>query len=242
MNKSNIQWTDYTWNPWQGCRKVSAGCKNCYMFRDKKRFGQNPEEVKRSAPATFNKPLSIHFPAKIFTCSWSDFFISKADPWRDEAWDIIRQTPHLTYQILTKRPERVLNCLPYFWEELKNVWLGVTVEEQKHLERIIPIAKASPSVLFISVEPMLEPLNIFYGLNGVVKKNRINSAHRAINWVICGGESGAGHRELDTLWAESLKYQCRMSRIPFFMKQMSGVTKQQCGKIPPYLMTREFPK
>lgn len=214
------------------------------MFRDKKRFGQNPEEVKRSAPATFNKPLSIHDPAKIFTCSWSDFFIEKADPWRPEAWDIIRRTPHLTYQILTKRPERVYECLPEFWEELKNVWLGVTVEKQKHLERVVPIARVSPTVLFVSIEPMLEPINIFYGVSGVSPWNEdeVIPAHRAIDWVICGGESGPGNRGMNAFWAESLKHQCEIAKIPFFMKQMSGVTKQQCGRIPPYLMTRELPE
>ena len=243
MNKkSNIQWTDYTWNPWHGCRKVSEGCQNCYMFLEKKRFGQNPKEVKRSAPATFNKPLSIHDPAKIFTCSWSDFFIKEADPWRPEAWDIIRRTPHLTYQILTKRPERVLESLPSFWPELKNVWLGVTVETQKHIERIVPVAQAKPTVLFISVEPMLEAISILYGVQGILDNDIINSAHRVIDWVICGGESGPRCREMETGWAETLKHQCNLSKIPFFMKQVAGVTKKQCDKIPVELFSMEFPK
>lgn len=103
MRKTNIEWTDITWNPWQGCIKTSPACDNCYMFADKKRFGQKGSDIYRSSDTTFNKPLKIKENAKVFTCSWSDFFLKEADPWRDEAWDIIRKTPHLTYQILTKR-------------------------------------------------------------------------------------------------------------------------------------------
>ena len=109
---SKIQWTDHTWNPWQGCRKVSPGCLNCYMYRDKKRYGQDPATVVRSKPPTFNKPLKWHDPAKVFVCSWSDFFIEDADEWRDDAWEIMRRTPHLTYQILTKRPRNIKDRLP----------------------------------------------------------------------------------------------------------------------------------
>ena len=212
------------------------------MFRDKKRFGQNPEEIKRSTQATFNKPLSLNDPAKIFTCSWADFFVEEADPWRPEAWEIIRKTPHLTYQILTKRPDRVRNCLPDFWDELKNVWLGVTVEKQKHLDRIAPIAQVKPTVLFISVEPMLEAISILHGVQGILNNDIINSAHRVIDWVICGGESGPGYREMETWWAANLKNQCELSRIPFFMKQISGVTKKQCAQIPEDLMERAYPR
>src|SRR3990167_11527130 len=106
-DKTHINWTEATWNPWHGCIKVSPGCKNCYMYREKNRYGQDPAVVVRSKPATFNAPLKWKEPARVFTCSWSDFFIKQADPWRDEAWDIIYQTPHLTYLILTKRPERI---------------------------------------------------------------------------------------------------------------------------------------
>lgn len=237
--KTAIQWTDATWNPWQGCRKISEGCKNCYMFAQKKRFGQDPLNIHRSSDTTFNAPLRYKEPKKIFTCSWSDFFLEEADQWRSEAWDIIRRTPHLTYQILTKRPERVQKCLPEFWSDLENVWLGVTVETQEHLQRIAPLANVKPSILFISVEPMLEPVNIFYGVSGIL--NGIFSAYRVIDWVICGGESGPGNRRMETFWAENLKSQCEITKTSFFMKQMSGVTKKQCAQIPEHLMIREFP-
>ena len=241
-DKTGVSWTNKTWNPWQGCQKVSDGCANCYMFREKKRYGQDPGKIIRSSQQTFNRPLKWNEPEKVFTCSWSDFFIKEADPWRQEAWDIIRKTPHITYQILTKRPERVQNCLPDYWTELKNVWLGVTVEKQRHLERIIPIAQVRPNVLFISVEPMLEAISIFYGVHGILYGDVINSAHRVIDWVICGGESGPGYRKMELWWAENLKNQCELSKIPFFMKQVSGVTKKQCAKIPCNLAIQEFPE
>src|SRR3990172_2238186 len=104
--KTAIAWTDKTWNPWMGCHKVSAGCKACYMYRDMPRYGKDPTVVQRSK-TTFADPLKWPDPAKVFSCSWSDFWIEEADPWRTEAWSIIRRTPHLTYQILTKRPARI---------------------------------------------------------------------------------------------------------------------------------------
>ena len=105
---TKIPWTDHSQNFWQGCHKVSPGCDHCYMEREKLRYGQEPGTVVRSSNATFYKPLIWDKPAKVFTCSWSDFFIEEADKgWRFDAWEVIRRTPHLTYQILTKRPERI---------------------------------------------------------------------------------------------------------------------------------------
>src|ERR1700690_4357975 len=103
---TGIEWTDASWNPWYGCHKVSQGCKGCYMFRDMLRYGRNPNLVARSK-TTFGDPLRWpQKPAMCFTCSWSDWLIEEADPWRDEAYDIIRATPWIAYQILTKRIER----------------------------------------------------------------------------------------------------------------------------------------
>src|SRR3990167_219530 len=121
---TKISWTTHTWNPWQGCRKVSPGCKNCYAEAlVEKRMGRKFSEIRRSSPMTFNAPLKweadlLKRPdlpigkSFVFACSISDFFIGEADAWRDEAWEIIRRTPHLTYQILTKRPERIAEHLP----------------------------------------------------------------------------------------------------------------------------------
>ena len=108
---STIEWTEGTWNPWHGCLKVSPGCAHCYMYRDKRRYGQNPTAVVRSKTA-FDAPLKWKEPKTIFTCSWSDFFIAEADAWRKDAWEVIRRSPQHTYQILTKRPERISGHLP----------------------------------------------------------------------------------------------------------------------------------
>jgi protein gp37 len=166
---TGIAWTDATINFWQGCEKISPGCKFCYMFRDKKRYGQNPNVVIRSAPPTFNKPLLwakdrekyAHI-KRVFTCSWSDFFIEDADDWRDEAWDIIRRTPELTYQILTKRPERIMANLPADFIEFDNVWLGISGENQEWLDKRMPdfYPNTYARVAFLSLEPLLGPINI----------------------------------------------------------------------------------
>ena len=219
---TKIEWTNHTWNPWHGCRKVSAGCANCYMFREKKRFGQDPEKVVRSAPKTFNAPLNWIAPARVFVCSWSDFFISDADQWRAEAWEIIEKTRHLTFQILTKRPEDMLTRLPMNLPELKNVWLGVTVENRREALRLQHLRMINAAVNFVSIEPLLEDLGDI-DLTG-------------IDWVICGGETGPGARVMETEWALSLKEQCIESGIPFFFKQM---TKKDT--IPIELMCRDFP-
>src|SRR3990167_7653265 len=184
---SKISWTTHTWNPWIGCHKVSPGCRSCYAETlVTNRMGRDFSIVRRAAPATFNSPLKwedrIHTIGShppplcddcysldeiddvtqyVFTCSLSDFFIEEADVWRDEAWEIIRRTPHLTYQILTKRPERIAEHLPkacfscgvsekihaeavihshkiqgWPWP---NVWLGTSVENQVYAEKRIPL-------------------------------------------------------------------------------------------------------
>jgi protein gp37 len=208
--ETNISWTQATYNPWHGCLKVSPGCKNCYMYRDKQRFGQDPKMITRSK-AGFHAPLKWKDPRLIFTCSWSDWFIEEADDWRDEAWDVIRQTPHHTYQILTKRPERILEHLPKDWGDgWKNVWLGVSVESQKYVERVAILQRVPAHVRFISAEPLLE--NVVLPLSG-------------IHWVITGGESGPGAREFDPSWARFIRTECAARGIAFFHKQNGGTQK-----------------
>ena len=205
--KSAIDWTNDTWNPWQGCHKISPGCRNCYMYRDKKRYGNDPAKVVRSAPATFRLPYKLKGPL-VFVCSWSDFFIEEADEWRDEAIQIIKDNSNLTFQILTKRPERINIELP------ENVWLGVTVENQEMADRRIPELLVIPAVRhFISVEPMLNP--VFLRDEWMTIMNL-----HSINWVIAGCESGPGARTMQTEWARSLKDQCVDAGVPFFLKQM----------------------
>ncbi len=209
-----IQWTDNgsTWNPWYGCKKVSDGCKFCYMYRDMKRYGNDPFTVKRAQPTTFNAPLHWKESQKVFTCSWSDFFIEEADAWRQEAWSIIKRTPHLTYQILTKRPQNIASRLPLEWPlGFDHVWLGVSVEDQSHIDRIEALAPIPAAVKFVSYEPALGPLDLF---------NELYLGK--INWVISGGESGPKARPADPQWFVRVKNQCELFNVPYFHKQNGG--------------------
>ncbi len=115
-----ISWTHHTWNPWRGCTKISAGCKNCYMFTAQERYGNDPRIVLRTK--TWKDPLrwqrlaaAEHIRELVFTCSWSDWFHESADEWRDEAWALVKECPNLVFQILTKRPERIAEHLPADW-------------------------------------------------------------------------------------------------------------------------------
>ena len=176
---TSIGWTQKSWNPWQGCRKISPGCKLCYMYRDKLRYGQNPEIVVRSKPPTFNAPLkwnaevaerNVEGPdgshrALVFTCSWSDWFIEEADPWRNDAWAIIRQCPWLIFQVLTKRADRIADHLPHDWGNgYPNVWLGISAEDQKYYDlRWRDLAEVPAVVRFVSMEPLLAPIDVLAG-------------------------------------------------------------------------------
>jgi protein gp37 len=186
------------------------------MYREKDRYGQDPFTVVRSKPPTFNKPLSKKWaePAMVFTCSWSDFFHADADEWRPEAWDIIRKTTHLTYQILTKRIERVKDCLPEDWGDgWPHVWLGATTENQEtYNERIEHLVSTPAALRFISAEPLLGPIDL-----GAVKLTKPKLGR--IDWVIVGGESGRDARFMEADWVRDLLEQCQLDGIPFFFKQ-----------------------
>lgn len=210
---SKIEWTNDTWNPWQGCHKVSVGCKFCYMYRDKKRYGQDPRTVVRSAIPTFNAPLTKLNGPLVFTCSWSDFFIEEADNWRDEAWDIIKRTPHLTYQILTKRPADIKDRLPDDWEKgYRNVWLGVSVENKNSLWRLEALDEIPAAIKFISYEPALEYVDF-------------TTYTPVINWIISGGESGPEARPAEIEWFKQVRDDCLKNGIAYFHKQHGGTKK-----------------
>jgi protein gp37 len=234
---TKISWTDHTWNPWHGCTKISPGCAHCYMYTAKERYGQDPSIVRRSK-STFRDPLRWEEEAeakgvkqRVFTCSWSDFFHETADPWRAEAWEIIRRCPNLHFQILTKRPERIANQLPgktprnldaidmaaavtdltftrrtWPWD---NVWLGTSVENPKYLWRIEELLKIPARVHYISAEPLLAPLDLSPYIKG-------------LDWVIVGGESGPGFRPMDHAWARDIRDQCLAAGVAFFFKQSSA--------------------
>lgn len=243
MKESNIEWTNHTWNPWQGCRPVSPGCDNCYMYREKEKFKQDPSKVIRSSEKTFNQPLKWADPAKVFVCSWSDFFIEDADEWRDDAWEIMRKTPHITYLLLTKRPENIEERLPADWP-LENVWLGVTAENQEMADKRIPFLLRLPAaVRFISVGPMIDEVDLrhYIGLDGINGDSDFAEENGwgysdwsggflgtsdptydpqpGIHWIICEGESGPDARPIHPEWVRSLRDQCLNYEIPFFFKQ-----------------------
>lgn len=217
METSKIQWTESTWNPWHGCKKVGPGCKYCYMFRDKERYGQDPSTVLRSK-TNFNTPLKWRDSKLIFTCSWSDFFIEEADQWRPEAWEIIKATPQHTYQVLTKRPERILEQLPDDWgpELYSHVWLGVTGEnEECAYSRMRELLKVPAEVRFLSAEPLLEDIT------SPRNKKLINQ----LDWLIVGGESGFStgkyrYRPMELSWLKEILDHCRKTHKPAFNKQI----------------------
>jgi protein gp37 len=211
---SGIEWTESTWNPWHGCLRVSPGCAHCYMYREKRRYGQEPSIVSKSK-TTFDAPLRWQEPHVIFTCSWSDFFIEEADAWRGEAWDIIRATPRHTYQVLTKRPERIAAHLPAQWP-FTNVWLGVSIENPRFYWRIDVLTQIPSVVRFLSLEPLLAPMPSL-PLHG-------------ISWVIVGGESGPKSRPMKREWVREVRDQCAQAHVPFFFKQWGGPRKDTAGR------------
>lgn len=242
---TGISWSDGTWNPWYGCEKISPGCKFCYMYRDMERYGRDPFTVQRSK-TTFRDPLKWKEPRLVFTCSWSDFFIEAADGWRDEAWEIIRQTPH-TYQILTKRPELIAERLPKDWGAgYENVWLGVSAENQECANRRIPALLNVPArIRWVSAEPLLEGIDFwehgpevsFSWLNGF---GGCDPAIPGIDWVVAGGESGSD-RVCEVSWITNIVDQCRAAKVPVFVKQDSGARAGKQGRIPDSYWVHEYP-
>lgn len=249
IKDSNIEWTGPTWNWLQGCVKktieiegrvkLREECRNCYMYRDKRRYGKRPEVVVRSAPATFNKPLKLQKEVEqglrpnfqdrlVFACSWSDWNNPEGDLWRPEAWDIVRQCPDLIFQILTKLPQRMNDHLPPFWDEIKDrCWVGVSCGYQEAAEQMIPeLLKIPATTRFLSCEPLLGPLCLTHPADNWLAEYtdgemRSNSPIRPpqIHWVIAGGESGPGARPCHPNWVRSLRDQCQASGVAFFMKQ-----------------------
>jgi len=229
---SAIEWTNCTWNPWQGCTKVSPACDHCYMFRDMRIYGRDPTIVVRSKPPTFNLPLRKHGKGPLagehkirsgwrcFTCSWSDWFHQSADPWRAEAWAIVKARPDVTFQIVTKRTERIPECLPADWGQgYRNVWLIATAENQELLDKRAPELLAVPAACHgLSIEPLLGPINArkYLGLECLE-----TAGPPWVKWVIVGGENApAGQaRAMRAAWVRDIRDQCGESRTAFFFKQ-----------------------
>ncbi len=216
---TGISWADRTWNPTQGCTKVSDGCKHCYMYRDKRRYGQDPTAIIRSARATFRKPLakkqdgSWCWPDgdRVFACSWSDWFHEGADEHRADMWEVVRQRPGLVFMLLTKRPERSLGHLPRDWGEgWPQVWLGVTVESDTEMGRLHRLLDIPAALHFVSYEPALGPLHL---------QDVGHLDVSGLGWVIAGGESGPRARPSRPSWFREVRDTCASADIPYHFKQ-----------------------
>ena len=212
---SAISWTDHTYNPWYGgCTPRGPECRECYAKRDMRRYGKDPEVLTRAKPTTFRNPLKWKDPAKIFVCSWSDFFLESVPPtWRWDAWDIMRQAPQHTYIIPTKRPENILEALPFNWEDCRNVWLLISAGTQASLDkRWSQFAEIPAAVKGVSIEPMLEPLEMDYHLHQMVPSK---------SWIILGGESADGPRSARPFPVDGAMNVVEAAYdIPVFVKQM----------------------
>lgn len=213
---TGIEWTDGTWNPFQGCTKVDADCKFCYMYRDKARYGQDATKLVRSAPPTFRAPLDRKtFPpgSKVFTASWSDWFHPDAAPHLPDAWKIIAQRPDLVFQVLTKRPENIQAQLPKTWGPgWSNTWLGTSVGSPKGAHRAERLAEVEAVVRFLSLEPLWAH-GVAEAIRPVVEAGRID-------WIILGGESGGAEaRPMHPDWAKEVIDLAEANGVAVLFKQ-----------------------
>lgn len=246
---SNISWTDHTWNIARGCTKVDADCKFCYMYRDSfnaTRF--DPMAVTRTKQA-FTLPLRIKEPSRIFACSLTDVFHEAIDSYRSEFWDIIRKCPQHTFQILTKRPERIIDHLPEDWGDgWPNVWLGTSTGSNAGRERIVELSKIPAKVRFISFEPLHEKIDMV----PLASKAVMGKFH----WAIIGGESGNEtgkyrYRPCNLMWMMDIVNVCQQFKVKVFVKQMGTYLAKEMKmsdrhgtnieQFPPALRLREFP-
>ena len=247
---TKIEWTDESWNPVAGCSKVSDGCKNCYALRMAYRQAAMGNENYRNVlkqkgiyPAAWNgktvcieskltEPLHWRKPRKIFVCSMSDLFHESVPfDFIDRIMAAMVLCPQHTFQILTKRPERMLEFFSFTgrikeWEwPLPNVWLGVTAENQEMADKRIPLLLQTPAAKrFVSIEPMLGAIQMSYDVDDGYSQpwswlSDDWGNKDTLDLVICGGESGTGARPMHPDWARSLRDQCEAAGVPFFFKQ-----------------------
>lgn len=255
---TKIAWTDATWNIARGCTKVDNDCKFCYMYRES--FNESryiPHQVVRTK-TVFNLPLTIKEPSKIFTSSLTDFFHEDIDPYREEAWEIIRKCPQHTFQILTKRPERIWRCLPKNWGSgWENVWLGTSLGSENAHKRAWDMLKIPSKIYFLSLEPLWGEIDL--NKFELLLKNfrNIFSIGKYIDWVIVGGESGNEtgkyrYRPCKLEWIEKIVKQCKDASVPIFVKQLGTHLAKEMGlknrhgadinEFPKELRVREFPE
>lgn len=222
---SAIEWTDATWNPVHGCSKVSPGCAHCYAETLSRRFGHtsrpwipaNAEVNVQLKPERLHQPLAWVRPRMVFVNSMSDLFHPLVPfEFVNQVWETMRRTPQHTYQILTKRPDRMREYAAGR-SPLPNVWLGVSIENRRFADRADLLRETPAAVRFISAEPLLGPLAAALDLS-------------AIDWLIVGGESGNGHRPVKGDWIRDLRDLSERAGTAFFFKQWGGRTPKAGGR------------
>ncbi len=221
-DQSAIEWTDATWNPVRGCTKISPGCKHCYAETFSERFRGVPGHPFEQGFDLRLVPNALTLPTKwkrgrlVFVNSMSDLFHEKVPlEYIRQVFDVMAQSPQHRFQVLTKRAERLARLADKLAFP-KHVWMGVSVESEKYVSRISELRAVPSAVRFLSLEPLLGPLE-HLDLGG-------------IGWVIVGGESGAKARPMDPAWVRSIRAQCAEQGVPFFFKQWGGVRKRETGR------------
>ena len=245
-DKTAIEWTNHTFNPWWGCAKVSPGCDHCYAEAWAKRTGTAPwgvDTVRRSfGDKHWNEPLKWNRAAakadrraRVFCASMADVFDKNApEGARERLWKLIAATPSLDWQLLTKRISNVPRMVPEHWRggmRLRNIWLGISVVNQEEADRDIPKLLAIPAhVRFLSCEPLLGPIDLTAHCPPDYAPHL--RADR-IGWVISGGESGAKARSSLPDWHRALRDQCEAAGVPFLFKQWGEWAPYDRGKTRP---------
>jgi protein gp37 len=225
---SKIEWTDATWNPVRGCTKESPGCKHCYAETFAERFRGVPGHAfergfdLRLVPEKLMEPFKWASSKRVFVNSMSDLFHPKVpENYIARVVEVMLAADWHTYQVLTKRPERMQSLLRGYLKcaaKAKHIWWGVSVENRKHgLPRIDALRRSRAEMKFVSCEPLLESLGKF--------------SLKGIDWVIVGGESGYGARPMSKAWVLEIQKQCIQAGVPFFFKQWGGVQKSRYGRL-----------
>lgn len=219
---SYIEWTDSTWNPVTGCTKISTGCKNCYAERLAKRlYAMGNPRYKNTFDVTLHndlieKPLDWKKPRMIFVNSMSDLFHKDVSiRFIKDVFEVMKKADHHIFQVLTKRSKRLTELAPHLpWPN--NVWIGVSVENEQTVSRIDDLRMIPSKIRFLSVEPLLGPINSM-NLDG-------------IHWVVVGGESGPNSRPLQKEWVRTIRDTCNKNGTSFFFKQWGGTNKKKTGR------------
>lgn len=234
MTKSKIEWTEETWNPVTGCSKVSAGCKFCYaevMANRLKSMGV--EKYKNNFKVTTHKksldePYHWKKPRTVFVNSMSDLFHKDVPTsFILDVFKVMNECPLHTFQVLTKRPERLLELNKQI-DWTPNIWMGVSVENKEVTSRITLLKKSNAKIKFLSVEPLI----------GALGKLHL----KGIDWVIVGGESGPNSRPIEESWVDEVFEQCKDQKIAFFFKQWGGRNKKKTGRVYRGKLWNEYPK